>query len=209
MKLQPKAVRQRQLSFFLLANENHTPFPLRESQNPVATMASTPAPWLFGTGDHLSPGARSEDVWAQTGLALLVCHGNTDQHQPWSTAKQDRLLRSGAWGEERKHNWLRPDHCSEVPTASLTSKGSGEEARCSGASQAYVPTATCKAPVTSCPCFPAMFQLGSRLTTKQNGPCTVTTVTARRLARAAGRRAPWRLFSPALMWPTDTACRDR
>lgn len=77
----------------------HPPFPWRESQNPVATMASTPAPWLFGTGDHLSPGARSGDVWAQTGLALPVCPPrNTDQHQPWSTAKRDRLLRDGAWG---------------------------------------------------------------------------------------------------------------
>lgn len=54
-----KAVRQRQLSFFLLANKNNTPlFPWRESQNSVAMMAKYTS--TVTLRDWRPPAARSQ-----------------------------------------------------------------------------------------------------------------------------------------------------
>lgn len=118
-----KAVRQRQLSFFLLANENHTPLSLGEK-------AKTQWPQWQVHQHHDSSGL-------ETTCRQEPGQGMSEHRRAWhcrcarcaaQTSTSPEALPSGtdSWGkepggEERKHNW-QTDRCSEVPTASLTSK---------------------------------------------------------------------------------------
>lgn len=207
-----KAVRQRQLSFFLLANENNTPLSLGE-------IAKSQWPW-WQVHRHRD----------SSGLETTCCQepdqGTSEHRRAWhcrcarraaQTSASPEALPSGidSWGtepggEERKHDW-QTDRCSEVPAASLTSKevwrrGQVQQeppGRLSPFSNVQdschlLPVFSCHVPIrrqaheknrmdpAQCPlllcCPPGTSGGGAGLLGGSS--------------------------SPALTWPTDTACRD-
>lgn len=208
-----KVVRQRQLPSFLLANENNTPLSLGEK-------AKTQWPW-WQVNQH------RDSLVLETTCCQEPGQGTSEHRRAWpcwcarwaaQTSTSPEALPSGIdsrgkepGGEERKHGWQR-DRCSKVPTASLTRKEGWRRGQTQQKPlQAYHPlSAMCKTPATSCPCFPAMFQLGGRVRTKTEWTLQSDRCDCCPPGRSGGgAQLLGGSSSPALTWPTDTACRDR